>query len=49
MIIRSDENSMVELVEVSRDATERRLSVNQTTRRRRQRNFQLGDVSGVQG
>jgi len=37
------------VVEGSRYATERRLSAKQATRRRRQRNFQLGDVPEVQG
>lgn len=36
------------MVEVSRDATERRLSANQATTRRRQRNFRSGDVLRVQ-
>ena len=49
MIIRIDKTSMAELVKVSCNAYERRLSVNQTTRRQRQCNFQLGDVPGVQG
>jgi len=36
------------VVEVSRDATERRLSANQATGQQRQRNFQLGDVPRVE-
>jgi len=37
------------LVEVSRDATETRLSSNQATSQQRQRNFRwLGDVMGFQ-